>query len=296
MRKKVLMIVNPISGKKKKERYFSLIRLYLKRQGYDIYMKFTTKEKNASYIIENFNKPYDVILACGGDGTLSEITHGLYKIKKQVPIGFIPSGTTNDYARSLHIPIRKKKLSKNLSSYKVIKTDLGTFNEKTFNYVAAFGLFSKASYSVHRKLKNTIGRLAYILYGIKELFSYKTYKMRFEFDDKIIEDNFIFGSISNSRYIGGFKVFRKRGIQFNDGEFEVLLIKSPKNLLDTILLIFKVIFGNFKDKNIVYFKTKKLHIQSLSNECVWSIDGEFGGDAKDVTITVKRDWNYFLVP
>ncbi len=296
MRKKVLMIVNPISGKKKKERYFSLIRLYLKRQGYDIYMKFTTKEKNASYIVENFSKPYDVILACGGDGTLSEITHGLYKIKKQIPIGFIPSGTTNDYARSLHIPIKKKKLSKNLNTYKVIKTDLGIFNNRTFNYVAAFGLFSKSSYSVNRKLKNAIGRLAYILYGIKELFSYKTYKMRFEYDDTVIEDNFIFGSISNSRYIGGFKIFRKRGIQFNDGEFEVLLIKKPRNIFDIIFIVFKAIFGSFKDKNIFYFKTKKLHIHSLSDECVWSIDGEYGGNIKEVDINVIRDWNCFLVP
>lgn len=296
LNKKILMIINPVSGRKKRDRYFSKIRLYLRKQGYDTCMKFTTKEHSADYIIQHFKKDYDYIITCGGDGTLSQLIQGLYQIKRRVPIGFIPCGTTNDYARSLHIPTNKKRLSKNFSQYEIMETDLGIFNQRTFNYAATFGLFSKTSYSVSRKMKNIFGRFAYILSGIRELFSYQTYPMRIEHDGEVLEDSFAYGSISNSRYIGGFHVFRRQEIPMNDGKFEVLLIRKPKNFLDTIVTTLRVIRGNFKDKDIFYFKTDKLHITSLSEDCRWSIDGEYGGNDQKINISVVQKWSKYLIP
>ncbi len=295
MNKKILIIVNPISGRKKRDKYYNKIRFNLESQGYNVNIKFTTKDHNAKYLVENMEEDFDLIIACGGDGTLNEVTQGLYNIQKHIPIGFIPCGTTNDYARSLNIPFNKLHLSKNIEQYKVVDIDLGLFNNRTFNYAATFGLFSKTSYKVSRRLKNMIGRFAYILSGIKEIFNYGKYKMKISYEDKIIEDEFVFGSITNSKYVGGFHIFRKQKVDLNEGKFDVLLIKEPKNIFDTIGMIFKVIRGNFKDKDIYYFRTNKLHIESF-DECGWSIDGEYGGNNKTVNISNLNKWTKYLVP
>ena len=162
---KVLIIVNPVSGKKKRDKYYNKIKSNLENLGYEVKIEFTTKENNARVIIENYREDYDIVIACGGDGTLNEITQGLHNLNKSVPIGFIPCGTTNDYARSLKIPFNKQQLSKNIKNYVEKQIDLGIFNNRTFNYVATFGVFSKTSYNVSRKLKNALGRFAYIISG-----------------------------------------------------------------------------------------------------------------------------------
>ena len=180
--------------------------------------------------------------------------------------------------------------------YFVREIDIGVFNDRTFNYAATFGIFSKTSYCVSRKLKNAIGRFAYIISGIKEVFTYKTYKMKVQYNETKIEDEFVFGSITNSRYVGGFHIFRHENIELDDCYFEVLLIKEPKNIFHTIIMIFKIIFGNFKDKCIYYFKTDKIQIESLSENCNWSIDGEHGGNSKNITISNERKWSQYLVP
>jgi len=295
MNSNILIIVNPISGRKKSKNYYNIIKSNLENQGFTVDIKFTTVSQNAKYIVENLQKEYKYIIACGGDGTLNEITHGLYNLNKKITIGFIPCGTTNDYARNLNIPRNKKHLSKNISDYTIIQVDLGTFNEKTFNYCVTFGLFAKTSYSVSRKAKNLFGRFAYIFSGIKEVFNYKTYQLKVKYDENEIEDEFIFGSITNSRYLGGFHIFRKEQIKIDDGMFEVLLIKKPRNFFDTVAMLFKIMLGNLKGDNIYYFKTDKLHIESLSESPEWSVDGENGGNRKDVYISNVNNASEYLV-
>ena len=295
MNSKILIIVNPISGRKKRDKYYNRIRYNLEMQGYDVNIKFTTKEHNANYIVKTFSEEYDLIIACGGDGTLNEVTQGLYDLKRQIPVGFIPCGTTNDYARSLNIPFNKFHLSKNIKNYKKVKIDLGVFNGKVFNYCATFGIFSKTSYMTSRKLKNAIGRFAYFINGAKEVFKFDKYKMKFSYDGKIIEDEFVFGSITNSSYLGGFHIFRREKVDLDEGKFDVLLIKEPKNLFDTLKIMIKVIRGNFKDNSIYHFRTDKLHIDSVDN-CGWSIDGEYGGNSKDIDIVNEKKWSHYLVP
>ena len=295
MNQKVLIIVNPISGRRKKDKYYNKIRYNLEMQGYEVNIKFTTKEQDAKYIVNTFSEGYDLIIACGGDGTLNEVTQGLYDMQKHLPIGFIPCGTTNDYARSLKIPFNKLHLSKNIKKYKISKIDLGIFNGKVFNYCATFGIFSKTSYSTSRKLKNAIGRFAYFINGAKEIFNYNKYKMKLNYDGKTVEDEFVFGSITNSSYLGGFHVFRKEKVDLNEGKFDVLLIKEPKNLFNTLKIMIKVIRGNFKDKRIYHFRTNDLIIESI-DECGWSIDGEYGGNSKEIHIKNDKKWSQYLVP
>ncbi len=295
MNTKILIVANPNSGKKKKNNYYNEIVNNLKKQNYDVDIKYTTKQYNATNIIKNYNSDYNILIVCGGDGTLNEVKQALYEMNKKISIGFIPFGTTNDYARSMNISFDKLDLSKNINNYKVVEIDLGLFNNRVFNYSANFGLFSKTSYGVSYKLKNKIGRLAYILSGIKEIFNYKTYKMKFYYNDKEISDDFIYGSITNSRSIGGFKIYRKTDIKLNDGKFEVLLIKKTKNVFHTLFIFFKVLFGNLKDKHIYFFKTDNLLIESFS-DCDWSIDGEYGGNSSKINIINLNKESKYIIP
>ena len=292
---RILMIVNPHSGKKKKDKYYDTIKENLQNYGYVVDTKFTTKEYNATNILEDYTSDYNIIIVCGGDGTLNQVTRALFDMKKKVPLGFIPCGTTNDYARSLKIPFDRLHLSKNINNYISINTDLGVFNEKTFNYAATFGIFSKTSYNVSYKIKNKIGRLAYILSGIKEAFTYKTYKIRVEYEKNKIEDEFIYGSITNSKSIGGFKLFRKYDVKLDDGLFEVVLVKKPKNLLHAVNMFIKIIRGNLEDENIYFFRTEKLKIKS-KEKCEWAIDGEYGGSPEEIKIININNELQYIVP
>ena len=293
--KRVLMVVNPNAGKLKKDKYYNKIKVNLQNKGYIVDMKLTSLENNATHIVKDYSEPYDIIVLCGGDGTLNEANQALFELEKKVPIGFVPCGTTNDYARSLDIPFDRIYLSNNIHKYKNVNVDIGKCNNRIFNYAASFGIFTKTSYNVSYKTKNKYGRLAYVISGIKEAFTYKTYKMKVDFQDKEIEDRFIYGSITNSKSIGGFKVFRKENISLDDGLFEVLLIKKPKNIFHALYIFLKILSGNFKDKNIYFFKADKLHI-TTDQLCDWALDGEFGGNLEEINISNLNKQAEYIVP
>ena len=216
MKFKILIIANPKSGKAKMTKFINKIIENLEKLNYEVITKYTTIENNGKVILENYKEPYDILIICGGDGSLNEAMQAIYKLKKEVPIGFIPMGTTNDFARSLGISFKPLHLSENINSYEAEMTDLGIINGIAFNYIANFGIFAKTSYVTPYKLKNKIGRLAYILYGIREVFNYKTYKLKVKIDDNIIEGDFIFGAISNSKYVGGFNIFKNKNVTLDD--------------------------------------------------------------------------------
>lgn len=295
MKNKILAIVNPRSGMADIGRYIDRIEDNLKSNGYEVDIQYTTREHNATKILEEYDKEFNIILACGGDGTLNETVEGLYEMNDNVQICFIPSGTTNDFARSLNISFDRLHISKNIKDYEEKIIDTGIFNDRVFNYVASFGVFSETSYSTSVDLKNKIGRLAYILSGIKEIFKIKKYNLKIKLDDIEIEDEFVFGSISNSYYMGGFKLFKKNQIRMNDGKFEVLLVKTPKNFFQVLKILFKIINGNFNDENIIFYQVPSIEIET-QNELYWSVDGECGGDVRNLKITNREKYVRFITP
>lgn len=211
-------------------------------------------------------------------------------------MAFIPMGTTNDFGHSLKVPFDKLAVSKNLNNYKVKEIDMGTIDDKPFNYVVSMGLFSKSSYKTSRKWKNRIGKAAYYLNGVKELFHYKTHKLKITIDGgKVIEGDYLYGSISNSRYMGGFPVFWKKDIQLDDGKFEVLLAKKPKTIINTTIVVIKILLGNLNDKHITYATASSLDIEAPEGVEL-SIDGEYGGNVKSVKIKVNQKATKYLVP
>lgn len=291
---KILMIVNPKAGRAKPDKYVPKITQNFKNMNYEVDVKYTTIENNATNIVKIYNKDYDVLIVYGGDGTLNEAIQGLYDIQKKPYVGFIPFGTTNDFAKSLAVSLDKLNISKNINKYTLKKVDTGIISDNIFNYVVSFGMFSKTSYATSRKMKNKFGRIAYILNGIKEIFNYKIYDLKIESDDVSLEGEFIYGSISNSKYIGGFNLFKKQEVKLDDGEFEALFVRKPKNSIEKFNLIIKILSGNLDDKNISYFKTSKIKLSS-SQPLELSIDGEYGGSRKEIEISnIKQNVEYIL--
>lgn len=294
---KILMIVNPKAGKAKSKKYIENILINLKKNGHDVELELTTPERNATKIIEEHKLEKEEIIVWGGDGTLNEALIGLDKTNQDAEIAFIPMGTTNDFARSLKVSFDELAVSKNFDSYHVKEIDMGKIDDMPFNYVVSMGLFSKASYQTSRKWKNRIGKAAYYLNGMKELLHYKTHRLKLTSSDETIsiEDDFLYGSISNSRYMGGFPIFRKQNIELDDGKFEVLLAKKPQNILATIIVVLKILTGNLKDKHIIFLRTSALKVEAL-NGVDLSIDGEYGGNRQEFVIKNFQKATKYLIP
>lgn len=274
MEKKILLVVNPVAGKGTASKDLNQIKENFEMSGFEVETKITTPEHSAEKIVANPNSTEDIIVAVGGDGTLNEVVNGITKSNKDVKLGFIPYGTTNDFARTLNIPTDRFFLSKNINDFNYTKCDTGKFNEKYFNYVSAFGVFAETSFSTSRKEKNKFGRLAYIKTGTKNFIetNEQAYHLKVTLDNEEIEGEFEYGSVSNSKYIGGFQLFKENEIDIDDGEFEVILIKKTKNKAE-LLRTYTKLAMQVRDENVIYAKSKNITIQS-DQEMVWSLDGE----------------------
>lgn len=274
---KTLMIVNLESGKGNFEKKLSFIVMELKYNNFDVTIKYTQKDFGADKIIEKYIYDFDLAIICGGDGTLNQAVTALTKLKRKISIAYIPTGTTNDFAKTLGLPKNGVMIARNLINSKALQTDTGKFNNKYFNYVAAFGAFTEVAYETKRSEKRKFGWLAYFITGIKDLRKIKPHKLRIEYEDQIIEDEFIYGGISNSLRIGGFKWFKPEDISLNDGKFEVLFIKKPKGFLEYCNVLKSLFLKDYStDKNIIYSQDKRLKVIS-EEQIEWTLDGEDAG-------------------
>ena len=282
----VLTIINPTSGKGKIEQKIDEIKQNIEEQGMQNEIILTQKEKNAKNILDEHKENKDLILVCGGDGTLNETVTSMIENKlENVTLSFIPLGTTNDLARTLDIPIKDISITKKLLQTTAKRIDIGKWNEnRYFCYVAAFGLITDVSYITSQKAKHKYGRLAYYINAIKELVKIPTFKMKLRYDNKHIEDEFIYGGITNSESIAGFKWFAKGEIQLDDGLFEGIFIRKPR----TIFGYFKILSSFFKkdyhkNEYILFTQAKNFEIEA-EESIKWTIDGEFAGEEKNVKI------------
>ena len=287
MRKKLLFIYNPHAGKGMiRGKLSEIIETFVLAE-YEVTIFSTRGRHDATYIVKEKAKEYDLIACSGGDGTLNEVTVGLMQCEKRPPCGFIPAGTTNDVANSLKIPKNMKKAAELIVNGTHFPFDMGTINEDYFIYVAGFGAFTDVSYGTPQSSKNILGRLAYLLEGAKRLPTIKSYRFTVYYEDQVIEDDFIFGMISNSNSIGGFKGLSGKNVKLDDGLFEVSLIKMPKNPVDLQAIINSLIIGEPNPKYFYSFPTAEITLSS--DEMVpWTIDGEFGGNLKDVVIQNQK--------
>ena len=254
---------------------------------YEIIIRSTQAPRDAYEKAKEYANSVDMIVCSGGDGTLDEVVTGIMEAESSVPIGYIPAGSTNDFANSLFMPKNMTKVAEMIMEEELYHCDIGRFNQKTFAYVAAFGLFTDVSYETDQDLKNVLGHVAYVLEGVKRLFDIKSYHMKVTSDEVQAEDDFIVGMITNSRSVGGFKNLTGKNVDMNDGLFEVTLIAHPKNPLQLQEIITALVMAEDNTDLIYSFKTKKLTIES-DEEVPWTLDGEFGGDHSYVDIENKH--------
>lgn len=280
----MLLIANPVAGRGKIRRDLLKIVKNFKKAKFKVCVKYTCIDYTATDIIMNYNKPCDVIIVLGGDGTLNEVVTGLTKSNKKINVGFIPLGTTNDFAKSLKIKKNRTELSKNILNRMVKNCDTGKINDdKYFNYVAAFGVFTETAYGTSRKSKKILGRLAYIINGFKELFRIKKHKATIYANDEVITDDFIYGGISNSNSIAGFELYNQKEVDLSDGKFEAMFIRMPKNFFKKVKLGFDLLFKNRKNPDIICFQVSKIVVE-IEEPVNWTMDGEFAGKYSKVKI------------
>lgn len=282
--KRLLFIYNAKSGTGAVAKNLANIIDVFVKSGYRVEAYPTQCVMDAKKQIIERSHEFDLIVCSGGDGTLNEVVSGVMHLEDKPVIGYIPTGSTNDFAGSIGLKknmLLNAKIAVGGCEYKV---DVGTFNEdRNFVYVVAFGAFTEVSYATPQRLKNVIGHPAYVIEAVKSLPSIKSYHMRFEFEDKVIEDDFIYGMISNSNSVGGFKGLAGKDVILDDGLYEVTLVKMPKNIQDLTGIAQGMLNSKLKSEYVYRFKVSE--IKAYSAEPVgWTVDGECGGAHKSVTI------------
>ena len=298
--KKLLFVYNPRAGKEMlKPRLSDVLDIFVKA-GYEVTVHPTQAYRDAYYQIKEYEVgKYDLIACSGGDGTIDEVATGMMKRREMgkdvVPVGYIPAGTTNDFAKSLHIPRKPLAAADNAVKGVPFPCDIGKFNDSVFVYIAAFGIFTDVSYETDQAVKNVLGHMAYILEGEKRIFNIPSYKIKVEHDGEVIEDEFIFGMVTNSRSVGGFSNMVGKNIVFDDGLFEVTLIKTPKNPIALQEIIAALLIEQVDTKHMYTFKTKKITFDSVE-EIPWTLDGEFGGEQDYVEIENVQKAMEIMVP
>ena len=298
--KKLLFVYNPRAGKEMlKPRLSDVLDIFVKA-GYEVTVHPTQAYRDAYYQIKEYEVgKYNLIACSGGDGTIDEVATGMMKRREMgkdvVPVGYIPAGTTNDFAKSLHIPRKPLAAADNAVKGVPFPCDIGKFNDSVFVYIAAFGIFTDVSYETDQAVKNVLGHMAYILEGAKRIFNIPSYKIKVEHDGEVIEDEVIFGMVTNSRSVVGFSNMVGKNIVFDDGLFEVTLIKTPKNPIALQEIIAALLIEQVDTKHMYTFKTKKITFDSVE-EIPWTLDGEFGGEQDYVEIENVQKAMEIMVP
>ena len=281
--KKLLFIVNPRSGKGQIKGCLADILDIMIKKGYSVNVHLTQAPKDAMNKTIEEAANYDRIVCSGGDGTLDEVVTGMMQLENRCPIGYIPAGSTNDFGSSLGIDKDMLKAARTSVSDSLFPCDIGRFNSDAFVYVAAFGVFTEVSYQTPQDLKNVLGHAAYIIEGAKQLGDIKHFRMQVEHDGEVDFGEFIFGMITNSKSVGGFKGIIPGDISLNDGLFEVTLIKRPRNPIEfNEILAFMT--GIIPESNMVISIQTSQRKFTCTEEVPWTLDGEYGGSHSVVTI------------
>lgn len=312
---KILFVFNPRAGKAKiRNKLCDIIDIFVKA-GYEVTVYPTQEEGDAVRAVRDKKEYYDLVVCSGGDGTLDEVVNGMTKCRKKTPIGYIPAGSTNDFAKSLGIPKDMLKAAEVAAKGRDYACDIGEMNGESFVYIAAFGIFTDVSYETSQEIKNVLGHMAYILEGMKRLPSIKSYRLKavykhkipeeaggaeegvkgYLYKDEIIEDEFIFGMVTNSVSVGGFKRITGKYVELDDGEFEVTLIRKPSNPLDLNVIIAALLNRKINTDHMYCFKTTEIIFES-EEEIPWTTDGEFGGNHKRADIKNQKQAVKIRVP
>ncbi len=271
--KKLLFVMNPFSGLRKANKVLTDILLLFREADYETIIHMTNGTGDAAKAVERYAKGMDLVVCCGGDGTLNETINGIMRCGLDVPVGYIPAGTTNDFASSLKLSHNPIQAAKDILEGEPVAYDVGRFGDRHFSYVASFGAFTKASYAVPQNIKNALGHTAYVLGGIQELSQIRNEHIRMEIDGQIVEDDFLFGAICNSTSIGGIVTLPPTRVDMGDGLFEVLLVRAARSLAEITECIQAVQTQKYDCAMITFRSAKEIKIFA-NPDMPWTLDGE----------------------
>jgi YegS/Rv2252/BmrU family lipid kinase len=287
MKKNLLLIYNPKAGKG--SFLLSLpdvIDLFVKA-GFSVEAYPTQGPEDAIRKLQYLDEEVDLVVTAGGDGTIDEIATGLVRLGRNIPVGYIPVGSTNDFASSLGLYTNALSETRAIIGGLPSGVDIGEFNQGTFVYVAAFGTFTDVAYATNQDLKNIFGRLAYLFEATKRLADIKSYRITVTVNGETRTDDYAFGMVTNSTQVGGIKGITGKDITMDDGLFEVMLIHTPRTIFDAQNIVGALILGDQEMPMIEFFKASEITLDS-KEEISWTLDGEYGGTVRHVTIRDRK--------
>ncbi len=282
---KIMVIINPRAGKmKSKTALFDITETFC-LAGHDPVVQITSKKEDGIRLAKKaVAEEYDLVVCCGGDGTLNEVVSGIITSGGKIPVGYIPSGSTNDFAKTLGLHTVPKRAAEAIVKGSPTFIDAGEFgDDRFFTYIASFGIFTAASYNTQQSTKNVMGHLAYVLEGIRDIGVVKPYYVKVTANGKVYEGEYIFGGITNSTSVGGIVRLEKRLVDLNDGLFEVVLVKNPKDVSELGRILIGIANSDLSDSMFEFFKSSEITVET-DEEFSWALDGEEASPGKKVTI------------
>ena len=272
--KKMLFVINPYAGMRKGSKALTEILGEFNRAEFDVRIYVTAAQGDAVTAVQTLGADMDLVVCCGGDGTFNETITGLMQAGLDIPVGYIPSGSTNDFAASLGLPADPVAAARQIVEGTPDRYDAGKFNQRYFSYVASFGAFTKASYSTPQSVKNMLGHMAYLLEGIQELSQIRKHHVKLTLDaDEVLEDAYLFGAICNSTSVGGIMTLDPKQVDLKDGKFEVLLIRAPKTLQELPECLLSIQKHQYNSAMITFRTASHILVETDPQMC-WALDGE----------------------
>lgn len=271
--RKMLFIVNPCAGQRKILRHLGDVIALFNQKGFEVTAYMTAHAGHGTEIAENRCKDFHLVVCAGGDGTLNEVITGVLRAGINIPIGYIPCGSTNDFASTLRLPGNILQAAQVVADGVPMPHDIGKFGHRYFSYVASFGAFTRVSYTTLQSVKNALGHLAYLLDGIQELTQIRKTRMRFEWDNEVVEDDFIFGAITNATSVGGVLTLDPKKVDLQDGKFELLLVRRPNDMAELGECI-RALREQRYDCGAITFRSFSRLTVYTDSAIPWSLDGE----------------------
>jgi len=285
--RRLLMIVNPRAGKSKSHGPLFDAAAVLSQAGYLISIHITTAPGDATETARREGGHYDLVVAAGGDGTLNEVVSGLVQLRRPPLLGYLPQGSTNDFAASLRLSGDPAEAAAAIARNVPRQLDVGFWNGRSFIYVASFGAFTRTSYTASQAAKNALGHFAYILEGMKDLSTLRPYRLRLTADGEELDGEYLFGAVCNSTSIGGLMKLDPERVVLDDGLFELLLVPNPKTPSDLQSLVHALMNQDYDSQDLVFRHVSSIHLET-EEDLPWSLDGEYAPSAPAVDIENRR--------
>ena len=281
--RKLLFLLNPNAGQRRVNKFLTDIIGVFNEGGYEVTVFLTTGPGDGTRIVRDRAKDYDLVVCAGGDGTLNETITGLMEAGADCPIGYIPCGSTNDFAATLKLSMDVVQAARDIMLGAPEEYDLGKWGERYFSYIASFGAFTRVSYATPQNLKNALGHLAYVLSGIQELPQIRSIPMSLELDGERVEGKYIFGAVSNSTSVGGVFTLDPRLVDLRDGKFEVILVRLPRDMNELAACISAIQSGTYDCAAITFRSVSRLTVRQ-DPAVVWTLDGERAEGQQEIPI------------